>query len=86
MFEEVLQEVKDLFVSHRVEPYFNHLAMMKRVLKKAEASQKKQVPIHELVQRDISLFLNKRKIASENGKSLENSPNSTTSASQPSAQ
>ncbi len=62
MFEEVLQEVRDLFVSHRVEPYFNHLAMLRRILKKAEASEKKQVPIQELVQRDIALYLNKRKI------------------------
>jgi hypothetical protein len=63
MFEEVLQEVKDLFVSHRVEPFFNHLSMLRRILKKKEASQKKQVPIHELVQRDITLYLNKRRIA-----------------------
>jgi hypothetical protein len=37
--------------------------MLRRVLKKAEASEKKQVPIHEVVQKDIALFLNKRKIA-----------------------
>jgi hypothetical protein len=46
MFEEVLQEIKDLFISHRVDPYFSHLDMMKRLAKKAAASAKKEIPIH----------------------------------------
>lgn len=46
MLEEVLSEVKDLFISHRVDPYFRHLDMMKRLAKKALKNEKKEIPIH----------------------------------------
>jgi hypothetical protein len=66
MLEEVLGEIKDLFISHRVDPYFRHLDMMKRLAKKALASEKKEIPIHELVRQDIVFLLNKRRIEAEN--------------------
>lgn len=62
MFEEVLQEIKDLFISHRVDPYIRHLDMMKRLAKKALKNEKKEIPIQELVRQDIVFLLNKRKI------------------------
>jgi predicted component of type VI protein secretion system len=66
MLEEVLGEVKDLFISHRVDPYFRHLDMMKRLAKKALKNEKKEIPIHELVRQDMVFILNKRKIEVEN--------------------
>jgi hypothetical protein len=62
MLEEVLEEIKDLFISHRVDPYFRHLSMMRRLAKKAAANEKKEIPIHELVRQDMVFLLNKRKI------------------------
>jgi predicted component of type VI protein secretion system len=66
MLEEVLGEVKDLFISHRVDPYFRHLDMMKRLAKKALKNEKKEIPIHELVRQDMAFLLNKRRIEAEN--------------------
>lgn len=65
MFEEVLQEIKDLFISHRVDPYIQHLDMMKRLARKALKNEKKEIPIQELVRQDIVFLLNKKKIEAE---------------------
>jgi hypothetical protein len=67
----VLGEIKDLFISHRVDPYFRHLDMMKRLAKKALAGQKKEIPIHELVRQDMVYLMNKRKIEVENAPKKE---------------
>jgi hypothetical protein len=61
MLEEVMTEVKDLFISHRVDPYLQHLKEMKKKMKILHASNKKEIPIHELVRQDLVFFLHKRK-------------------------
>lgn len=41
LLDEVIQEVKDLFISHRVDPYIAHLKAMRKKMKMLNASKKK---------------------------------------------
>ena len=41
MTEEVIGEIKDLFVTHRVEPYVVHLKEMRAKMKQINSAQKK---------------------------------------------
>lgn len=60
--EEVILEVKDIFISHRVDPYLAHLKDMRKKMKILNASRKKEIPIHELVRQDLVFVMHKRKI------------------------
>lgn len=62
MLQEVMQEVKDIFVSHRVDPYITHLSEMQKKLKKELSQTKKEIPIHELVRQDLIFYLTKTRI------------------------
>jgi hypothetical protein len=63
--EEVISEVKDLFISHRVDPYLEHLALKKKEIKKGDDIKKKEIPIQELVRQDLIYFMHKRKLESQ---------------------
>lgn len=62
LLDEVIQEVKDLFISHRVDPYIAHLKEMRKKMKKVNAGKKQEIPLHELVRQDLVFLLHKRKI------------------------
>lgn len=46
MLEEVIDEIKDLFITHRVDSYIKHLAEMKVQAKVDSTNKKKEIPIH----------------------------------------
>jgi hypothetical protein len=41
MMEEVIGEIRDLFVTHRVEPYVTHLKEMREKMKQINSTVKK---------------------------------------------
>lgn len=65
ILEEVMEEVKDLFISHRVDPYLSHLREMRKKLTKENSTQKKEIPIQDLVRQDLIFFTHKRKLKAE---------------------
>lgn len=62
MMEEVIGEIKDLFVTHRVESYVVHLKEMRAKMKQINSAQKKQIPIHQLVRQDLVFYFHQRKL------------------------
>jgi hypothetical protein len=61
----VVGEVKDLFISHRVDPYVSHLKEMRKKMKQLNKGKKKEIPIQELVRQDLVFFLHKQKLKTE---------------------